>query len=368
MTPQKTPHRLRVAVIGMGIGEQHVAAYAALPELVEIVTLCDLDPARLNAVADTYGVACRLTDATALMRSTIDIVDICTPPSTHFGLISEGLAAGLTVVCEKPLVGSLAQVDALADIERASAGRIMPIFQYRFGNGLQRLKLLVDAGLAGEAFLTTIETSWRRGADYYAVPWRGRWATELGGVCLTQAIHAHDMLSYINGPVASVSARLATRVNAIEVEDCAAIAVDMADGSLATLSATLGSAAQISRLRFVFRHLTAESNLDPYRPSRDPWIFTGSDDAAQARIDAALAGFKPGDEFFEGQFRRLHAALTGGVDWPVTLADARASLELITAIYHSALSGERVRLPITADHPRYHGWAASPGAFGQPTA
>ena len=45
----------------------------------------------------------------------------------------------------------------------------------------------------------------------------------MGGVCLTQAIHAHDMLSYINGPVKRVFARLATRVNAIEVEDFDAV-------------------------------------------------------------------------------------------------------------------------------------------------
>ena len=49
----------------------------------------------------------------------------------------------------------------------------------------------------------------------------------------------------------------------MSVEDCAAISVEMADGSLAALSATLGSAQQISRLRFAFRRLTAESNLDP---------------------------------------------------------------------------------------------------------
>jgi predicted dehydrogenase len=240
---------------------------------------------------------------------------------------------------------------------------VIPIFQYRFGNGLQRLKMLVDAGLAGPAFLTTIETAWQRGADYYAVPWRGKWATELGGVCLSQAIHAHDMLSYINGPVASVSARLRTLVNPIEAEDCAAIAVDMADGSLATLSATLGSATQISRLRFCFRNLTAESNLDPYRPSRDPWIFTGADEEQQAIMDAALATYVPGEEFFVRQMALMHAALTGGGALPVTLADARASLELITAIYHSAVSEERVMLPLPKEHPRYHDWRAAPGAF-----
>jgi predicted dehydrogenase len=356
--------RLRVAVVGLGIGLQHVEAYAARPDLFEIAALCDLDAGRMAGIGSEYGVTRQIADFGQLLADGgLDVVNICTPPNTHFDLITRALAAGVHVVCEKPLVGSLADCDRLAVAEAASGRRIIPIFQYRFGNGLQRLKMLVDAGLAGPAFLTTIETAWQRGAEYYAVAWRGKWATEMGGVCVTQAIHAHDMLSYINGPVASVSARLRTRVNPIEAEDCAAIAVEMADGSVATLSATLGSAVQISRLRFCFRNLTAESNLDPYRPSRDPWVFTGADEAQQARIDAALAAYVPGEEFFVRQMVLMHAALTGGGEVPVTLADARASLELITAIYHSGVTGERVMLPISKGHVRYGDWRAAPGAF-----
>ncbi len=356
--------RLRVAVVGLGVGVQHVQAYGARPDLFEIAALCDLDAGRMAGIGAEYGITRQVADFGQLLADGgLDVVNICTPPNTHFDLITRALAAGVHVVCEKPLVGSLADCDRLAVAEETSGRRIIPIFQYRFGNGLQRLKMLVDAGLAGPALLTTIETAWQRGADYYAVDWRGKWATEMGGVCVTQAIHAHDMLSYINGPVASVSARLRTRVNPIEAEDCAAVAVEMADGSVATLSATLGSAVQISRLRFCFRNLTAESNLDPYRPSRDPWVFTGTDATQQARIDTALAAYVPGEEFFVRQMALMHQALTEGGEVPVTLADARASLELITAIYHSAVTGERVMLPILKGHPRYGDWRAAPGAF-----
>jgi predicted dehydrogenase len=51
-----------------------------------------------------------------------------------------------------------------------------------------------------------------------------------------------------------------------------------------------------------------------------------------------------------------HAALTTGGALPVTLADARRSLELVTALYHSAATGVAVHLPIASDHPRYNGW------------
>ncbi|MGN6765383.1 MAG: gfo/Idh/MocA family oxidoreductase, partial [Rhizobiaceae bacterium] len=68
------------------------------------------------------------------------------------------------------------------------------------------------------------------------------------------------------------------------------------------------------------------------------------------------AGVDPAPELYAGQFSRLHKALTEGGELPVSIADARPSLELITAAYHSARTGEAVRLPIGRDHPLYAGW------------
>lgn len=350
--------RLKVAVVGLGIGKAHLDGYAALPALYEIAALCDIDQAKLAEAAQTYGVATALTSFDELMKkSELDVIDICTPPQIHRKLVEQALQAGFHVVCEKPLTGSLADADAIAKVAAGARGKLSPIFQYRFGNGLQKLKLLQEKGLCGKPYLSTIETSWRRDSDYYEVKWRGKWDTELGGCCLSQAIHAHDILSYVNGPVKSVAARLATRVNPIEVEDCAAASIEMENGSLATLAVTLGAAEELSRLRFMFQHLTVESRAEhPYRVGEEPWHFKGKTPEVEAEIAAAFATFKPEPESFAGQFARLHAALTEGAPLPVTFDDARASLALITALYHSAETGEQVVMPIAADHPRYRGW------------
>jgi hypothetical protein len=53
---------------------------------------------------------------------------------------------------------------------------------------------------------------------------------------------------------------------------------------------------------------------------------------------------------------RYHRALTRGLPLPVTLADARDSIELVTACYASALSGASVDLPLPDDHPLRAGW------------
>jgi hypothetical protein len=58
----------------------------------------------------------------------------------------------------------------------------------------------------------------------------------------------------------------------------------------------------------------------------------------------------------------FHAALAEGSAMPVTLGDARRSMELITALFHAAETGTVVDLPIGPGHPRYDGWVTRSGA------
>jgi predicted dehydrogenase len=319
--------------------------------------VCDIDAARARPVAQEHGIDRVITDLSELLRlDELDVVDLCTPPHLHFEQIQQVLEAGKHAICEKPLVSSLREVDELARVEASSGRRIMPIFQYRFGHGMQKLKLLIAEGVAGTAYLATVDTSWRRRPEYYDVPWRGKWATERGGALLSHAIHNHDLLCYVLGPPRRVFAYATTRVNAIEVEDCAAVALEMADGSAAALGVTLGSAPEISRHRFSFSNLVAESNTRPYTNSGDPWTFVGDTPEASERIEATLAGFVPLPEHYAGQFYRFYDALRHGGELPVTLADARLSIELITGMYYSAETKQSVALPIGSDHPRYASW------------
>ncbi|MCP8940320.1 Gfo/Idh/MocA family oxidoreductase [Alsobacter sp. SYSU M60028] len=347
-----------VAIVGLGIGKSHIEeAYSKQPELFRVAAICDLNEARLAEIGDAYGIARRTTSFDeVLAMQDIDIVDVCTPPGLHFEQIVASLKAGKHVICEKPLVGSLAQIDEVAAVERQSRGRVMPIFQYRFGNGFQKAKLLVDSGIAGRPYVATAETFWTRGAAYYSVPWRGKVATELGGALLTHAIHIHDMLCGLIGDIESVAADAITRVNTIEVEDCAVAALRMTNGALASLAVTLGSSREMSRLHIAFENVTMESSHAPYSPGDEPWTFIPANDEAKARIEEAFASFEPVPRRFAGQMLRYHAALDAGTDFPVTLADARRSLELITALYASSDTGQRIRLPIAAGHDRYANW------------
>jgi predicted dehydrogenase len=360
MNSQNISNKLRVGVVGIGIGQAHIEAYQKLPDQFELIAICDIDKARANQLAAKFQLPRVVTDLADLCKiDELDVVDICTPSYLHFPQIKQSLAAGKHVISEKPPAGSLQEIDELIDLSAEYDRRVMPIFQYRFGNGAQKLKFLIDEGLTGPAYLSTIETAWRRRAEYYAVPWRGRWKTELGGALVTLAIHAHDLLCYFLGPIKSVFAHTATLVNPIETEDTVAASLEMVDGSLATLAVTTGSAHEISRYRYCFKNLTAESNTNSYRCTWDPWHFTGDSPEIDQEIEETLNRFEALPEGYEGQFWRFHQAFHNNTELPVTLADGRVSLELITALYYSAQTGQRVDLPISSDHPMYAGWQRS---------
>jgi predicted dehydrogenase len=347
-----------VAIVGGGIGRSHmIEGYVPNADKFKVIAICDLDPARMNALADEFAVERRTASFDELLAmDDLDIIDICTPPMVHYPMIVAALEAGKHVICEKPLVGSLAQIDEVMAVEKRSKGKLMPVFQYRFGNGIQQAKAIIDAGLAGKPFVGTVETLWRREAEYYAVPWRGKWKTELGGVLMGHAIHPHDMFCYLMGPLKSLYGRVATRVNPIEVEDCISASVELESGALGSFTASLGSADEITRLRLVFDNLTNESDHAPYNPGAAPWKILPRNEGTKSAIADLLKDWQDVPPRFTTQMARFHEALLGRGPLPVTTEDSRRALEIVTAFYYSSLTHQEVVFPIGTDHPKYKSW------------
>ncbi|KKB07957.1 Gfo/Idh/MocA family protein [Devosia chinhatensis] len=354
---------LNVAVVGCGIGRSHIVeGYLPNSDKFKVVALCDLNPERLGQVADEFGIERRVVNFDDLLgMDDIDIIDVCTPPGAHLSMVTAALEAGKHVVCEKPLVGSLKEVDAIMALEKSTSGLLMPVFQYRFGDGIEQAKAVIDAGVAGKAYCGTVETMWRREAPYYAVPWRGKWKTELGGVLMGHAIHPHDIFTYLMGDIARMFGRVATRVNPIEVEDVISASLEMKSGALASFTATLGSVDEITRIRLQFENVTIESDHAPYNPGNAPWKILPRNDEVKDRIEALLADWQHVPSRFQTQMARFHDAIEGKGKLPVTSADSRRALELVTAFYHSSSTHQEVVLPLGPDHPLYESWV--PAAY-----
>ncbi len=352
-----------VAIVGAGIGKQHLAGYRALPDQFAVKAICDLNMGRAQEIAENDDAIAIVNDSQVVMDDdSIDIIDICLPPHLHFDVSRQALKAGKHVICEKPLVRSVSEADQLIETANETQRHIFPVFQYRYGPGLQQLRALTDAGLAGKPFLASLETHWNRGSDYYAVDWRGTWAGESGGAVLGHAIHNHDLLTYVMGPIRALSAIAATRVNPIEVEDCAAISFEMETGALATSSITLGAGDDTSRLRFCFEGFTATSGTEPYAPGEGQWTFTARTPREQADIDSVLADLSFQPSGFAGFFHAIASALDGDPGRDVTLADGRRSIELVTAVYQAARTGKRVSLPLGKENTLYTGWLPERGS------
>lgn len=350
---------INVAIVGAGIGAEHLDAYRQLPDRFHVKTVCDLDGARAASIVGDDDIAVETDFSTVLADPAIDIVDICLPPHLHFANALLALKSGKHVICEKPLATSLKDVDALVEEAARVGRRLFPVFQYRYGPAMDQLKTLVDAGLTGKPFAASLETHWNRGVDYYAVPWRGTWAGEQGGAVLGHAIHNHDLLMHIMGPVARLSAMITTRVNDIETEDCAAITFQMENGAVATSSITLGAATDTTRLRVCFEGLTAQSGTAPYAPANDTWTFQARDLDKQSEIDAVLASVSTRHFGFAGFFEAIADCLNDNAHNEVSLLDGRRSIELVTAIYQAARTQSSVALPLGPDTPHYDGWLPS---------
>ena len=296
-------------------------------------------------------------DFTAVLADpTIDIVDICLPPHLHLETCLAALDAGKVVICEKPLVASLAEADQIAAKLSETRGTVFPVFQYRYGTGSAQLRALIEAGIAERCYAGTLETHWDRDEAYYANPWRGTWKGEQGGAILGHAIHIHDLLTSKLGPVSRVFADLATRVNAIETEDCAALTLRMASGALITSSVTLGAAGNSSRLRLMFDGVTVESDHAPYAPAAKPWHFTARAPHTQDDVDEVLSKIPDITPGFAGFFKAIADTLDGRATSATTFEDGRRSLEFVTATYASARSGAPVELPLTVTHALYNSW------------
>ena len=353
-------NKYQVAIIGTNIGAKHYEDFQKVSDKFNVHTLCGLTREAIdNILISNNETQISLNFDEVLEIKEIDIIDICLPPHLHFSACKKSLEAGKHVICEKPLVSNLKEIDELEKISKETGKIIFPVFQYRYGLGFSKIKALIQSGLAGKPLVASLETHWNRGKDYYSKPWRGTWKGEQGGAILSHSIHIHDLISMIFGSVSNVFAKLTTRVNNIEVEDCAALTIEMKNGSLVTSSITLGAANDTSRLRFCFDGLTIESGASPdkpYNPAEDEWKFLAREPVTQNQVDEIISKVNKPKSWYAGMFNEIANKLDGKYSDEVKLLDARKSVEFVTAVYSSSRQGKNISLPIDKNNPLYTSW------------
>lgn len=342
----------RCAIVGTGaIATAHAQAIAGSGGRARLVAAVDVDLPRAEVFAATWQAPRAFSSLEELLREEeLDLVHLCTPPLLHTPQTLACLEAGVSVLVEKPPALSLAELDALAEAESRSGARMATVFQHRFGAGAHRLRRMLAAGELGRPLVATCLTQWYRDDAYFAVPWRGSWESEGGGPTMGHGIHQFDLLFSVLGPWREVSGLAVRQARDTETEDVSMAMVTFENGAVASVVNSLLSPRETSVLRLDFEHATVElEHLYGYTDA--DWTVTpapGHEDVAK-RWSASRGGDSSGHS---AQLTAVLDALDRGEAPPVTLADARVTMEFVAALYASAFTGERVtRGQIGPDSP-----------------
>jgi predicted dehydrogenase len=349
---------VRSAIIGTGvIAGRHAEATRRMGGRAELVAAVDVDRARCDEFCVAHDVPRAYSDVAEMLAvERPDLVHVCTPPSLHREHTIAGLEAGAWVLCEKPLVGSLADLDRIAAAEERTGRYCSVVCQWRFGSGARHLKRLIASGVLGRPLVGLCQTTWYRGEAYYRVPWRGRWSTEAGGTTMGHGIHATDLFLWLMGDWHTVQAMVGTLNREIEVEDVSMATVRLESGALASIVCSALSPRQQTYLRFDFQRATVEvSGLYGY--TNQDWRYSIPDGATyQDELEAwrAIEGEEPSSH--AAQLADFLDAMGRNERPPASGAEARRVLEFVAALYKSAQTGEAItRGSIGPGDPFYSG-------------
>jgi predicted dehydrogenase len=351
-----TERVVRTGIIGCGkIAPHHAQALANLPRS-RFVAVCDPFAERAKELAARFGVPRVFTDPLEMLASgEVEAVSVCTPHPTHPDLVVAAAEAGVHVLCEKPIAVRLAEADRMIAAARRGGIRFGVIFQRRFWPASQRLRAAIDAGQLGRLTLGECTSRLWRSREYYASdPWRGKWATEGGGVLMNQAVHFIDLLQWFMGPAVEIVGRMATLRHGdyIDVEDTVVATVTFENGALASIVAATTFDPNFGFRVAVHGLSGATASVwempEGQQGTNDVWTLPGEEE--QRAAWAAEDGDRPGFPLFHKlQIAEFLDAVVEGRDPAVTGEEARKSLEIILAIYHSSRTGQPVKLPLATD-------------------
>lgn len=235
---------LRVAVIGLGVGEQH-ARTAAAHLGAELSVICDVDVERLDLVGARFPGARRSTDWNAVVRdATVDVVTVATYDGDHAAHVLAALEHGKHVFVEKPLCTRPEDLLAIRDVLRDRPGqRLSSNLVLRREPRFIELHERIRTGRLGRPFL--LEGSYDYGRVHKLTDgWRGRehgYSVMHGG-----GIHLIDLLLWLKGDgeveeVVAYGSGLATEDTAFAGRDLALALLKFSDGTLARVSANFAS-------------------------------------------------------------------------------------------------------------------------------
>ncbi len=320
-------------------------AFMAMPD-VEVIAIWDNNAVRGSEAAGRFKV--RFESDLGRAIAAADAVAICSETISHAPLIERAVAARRAILCEKPIAASLAEAARIEKAVRASGVPFMQSFPKRFDPVSHELKRLVIAGELGRIRLVRIRHGHFYGLDE---DFRERWyvdpALSGGGALLDEGVHAADLLCWLFGLPAGVTANASSSLG-LAVEDQAIAIFDYPDGMLAEITASFTfSAADISIEIYGSEGTVLVSGVDlasrDITPSGFLKIFKRNQPDRRWNVSPLVPQFKS-SQFHHQNAIAFADALRRNVLPPVTLDDGLRSVTMIFRAYEAIRSATRVRI------------------------
>jgi UDP-N-acetyl-2-amino-2-deoxyglucuronate dehydrogenase len=232
---------IKFAIIGCGRIAQRHAEH--INNMGVLTAVCDIDPAKAQALADKYGAkAYTSADAMLAAEKDLDVVSICSPNGLHARHAIMALKAGFHVLCEKPMAISVYDCgEMIKEAEKANK-RLFIVKQNRFNPPVAAVKKAIDEGRLGKLYSVQLNCYWNRNPEYYQGSWKGTRDLD-GGTLYTQFSHFIDLLYWIVGDVRRVRAFTgnANHQGIIEFEDQGVVILEFYNGVVGSVHYTVNA-------------------------------------------------------------------------------------------------------------------------------
>ena len=349
MTERVKP--FQVGLIGCG----RVAETLHLPALqhlqgVEVVAVADLDPDRLQRVADRFHIPHRHTDVLALLANpAIEAVAVCVPAEFHVEVALAALEAGKHVFIEKPLALSLDDSDRLMLRAAQSTRQVMIGFNLRWHRLLRQARDIVQQGTLGPLVLIrTVLTG-----HHQDIPeWRKRRARG-GGVLFEIAVHHFDLWRFLLQ--SEIEEVFATSRSVRWEDETATVTAHMANGALAAsvFSESTGASheveiyGQAGRLQVSCHRFDGLECLPAASFQGDVWTRLGRMAHVLQELPQAVLRARQGGDLaatYRAEWRHFIDAIHQDTPVACTLEDGRRALQVVLAAAESAALGQAVKV------------------------
>ena len=191
---------IRVGVLGAGAIAQvaHLPVLRRLPG-VEVAAICDNDVSKAQALASRFDVKDTYDDIEEVLRyANVDVVVICTPNHLHEIHATSALAAGVHVLCERPLALTLAGVERVLAASDKYGKRVMVGMNHRFRSDVQAVRGFLAGGDLGG--LQAVRGGWYTfQPSRQMLGWRLRREQAGGGAVLDLGLPLIDLGMWLAG-------------------------------------------------------------------------------------------------------------------------------------------------------------------------